>query len=193
MEFAGFEVAGAGYINAKLDRAKFVHFVAIELARGIHVDFWALGRPSTMRGFEHTSINPNKAAHIGHLLRNAILGEYVCAPVARRRSKRSMCRTISTTPACRWRMWWWEFLHLAEMSVADVRALVADCEKALLLAQSGPHRRYRITTAAGISMRGLRNGMAMELMKKKKRGSACAMRLCMRLKMGAMRRRKWPS
>jgi arginyl-tRNA synthetase len=65
--FAGFEVAGAGYINARLDRAAGVRMTAAteagaQAASGIH----AL--------VEHTSINPNKAAHIGHL-RNAILGD----------------------------------------------------------------------------------------------------------------------
>jgi arginyl-tRNA synthetase len=58
------EVAGAGYINFFLDRAAAV-------------------RSSRLRGFplddgkvivEHTNINPNKAAHIGHL-RNAAIGD----------------------------------------------------------------------------------------------------------------------
>src|SRR5438874_1762592 len=58
------EVAGAGYINFYLDRAAAV-------------------RGSRLRGFpsdeekvivEHTNINPNKAAHIGHL-RNAAIGD----------------------------------------------------------------------------------------------------------------------
>jgi len=64
--FAGFEVAGAGYINARLDRAAGVR----NTVSGAGV------RPSTQDHslVEHTSINPNKAAHIGHL-RNAILGD----------------------------------------------------------------------------------------------------------------------
>jgi len=58
------EVAGAGYINFYVDRA-------------------ATLRGSRVRGFateagkvivEHTNINPNKAAHIGHL-RNAAIGD----------------------------------------------------------------------------------------------------------------------
>jgi arginyl-tRNA synthetase len=65
--FAGFEVAGAGYINARLDRAAGVQTVAATgtaplASSGIH------------SLVEHTSINPNKAAHVGHL-RNAILGD----------------------------------------------------------------------------------------------------------------------
>jgi arginyl-tRNA synthetase len=60
------EVAGAGYLNVKLDRA-----VAVKrIAAGDHADVGGDG----LRLVEHTSINPNKAAHVGHL-RNAILGD----------------------------------------------------------------------------------------------------------------------
>jgi arginyl-tRNA synthetase len=64
--FASFEVAGAGYINARLDRASGVRAVAEggSLSAKDHDHVLV----------EHTSINPNKAAHIGHL-RNAILGD----------------------------------------------------------------------------------------------------------------------
>jgi arginyl-tRNA synthetase len=65
--FSSFEVAGAGYINARLDRAAGVRTIAATAtgplaSSGIH------------SLVEHTSINPNKAAHVGHL-RNAILGD----------------------------------------------------------------------------------------------------------------------
>ena len=63
------EVAGGGYLNAFLDRAAF----------------WGAAREKQQAGsaaktnpakiiVEHTSINPNKAAHIGHV-RNAVLGD----------------------------------------------------------------------------------------------------------------------
>ncbi|MGH9571076.1 MAG: arginine--tRNA ligase, partial [Candidatus Angelobacter sp.] len=67
--FAGFEVAGAGYINAKLDRAA----AARMLLKGGPARKFESGSPQKIL-VEHTSINPNKAAHIGHL-RNAILGD----------------------------------------------------------------------------------------------------------------------
>ena len=63
---ASIEIAGAGYLNIKLDRAATVQ----RIARDEHAD---IGGPG-FRLIEHTSINPNKAAHIGHL-RNAILGD----------------------------------------------------------------------------------------------------------------------
>ncbi len=83
--FAGFEVAGAGYINARLDRTKAAELVAgdvggkdQEQGQLPHVQPQAnAGHPAPTRGkvlVEHTSINPNKAAHIGHL-RNSILGD----------------------------------------------------------------------------------------------------------------------
>jgi arginyl-tRNA synthetase len=65
--FAGFDVAGAGYINARLDRGAAVRDVAAG------ADVPALEAPVHSL-VEHTSINPNKAAHVGHL-RNAILGD----------------------------------------------------------------------------------------------------------------------
>jgi arginyl-tRNA synthetase len=63
---ASIEVAGAGYLNIRLDRAVTIRDIAADK----HAD---IGGPG-FRLVEHTSINPNKAAHIGHL-RNAILGD----------------------------------------------------------------------------------------------------------------------
>ncbi|RRA47377.1 arginine--tRNA ligase [Acidipila sp. EB88] len=65
--FAGFEVAGAGYINARLDRSAAVRILAEGTPELIE-------RTPQHALVEHTSINPNKAAHVGHL-RNAILGD----------------------------------------------------------------------------------------------------------------------
>ncbi len=62
------EIAGAGFINLSLDRKAFFR----ERAR-----FAAASGLAPEEGkiiIEHTNINPNKAAHIGHL-RNAVLGD----------------------------------------------------------------------------------------------------------------------
>jgi len=87
--FAKFEVAGAGYINARLDRSAAAALVAggknvadQEQSQLPHTSQQkaCMGHPSASVGsrgkvlVEHTSINPNKAAHIGHL-RNSILGD----------------------------------------------------------------------------------------------------------------------
>jgi arginyl-tRNA synthetase len=66
--FDKFEVAGAGYINARLKRAEVVDAL-------IAGDTAAPSKSEKEKVLvEHSSINPNKAAHIGHL-RNAILGD----------------------------------------------------------------------------------------------------------------------
>jgi arginyl-tRNA synthetase len=65
---AGMDVAGAGYINLFLDKSAFFK----ERLGAIGVT--ALRPAETKIVVEHTNINPNKAAHIGHL-RNACLGD----------------------------------------------------------------------------------------------------------------------
>ncbi len=63
-------LAGAGYLNLRLDRAT----LAAALFR---LRTFPPPAPPVSKGkvlVEHTSINPNKAAHIGHL-RNAVLGD----------------------------------------------------------------------------------------------------------------------
>jgi arginyl-tRNA synthetase len=63
------EVAGGGYVNLFLDRGS--------ASQAIHRSLAEPGAPRP-RGehaiVEHTSINPNKAAHVGHV-RNAVLGD----------------------------------------------------------------------------------------------------------------------
>ncbi len=67
------DVAGAGYLNFHLDRGAF----ALALAQSIaQQKFGRISDPDETGKIivEHTNINPNKAAHIGHL-RNAALGD----------------------------------------------------------------------------------------------------------------------
>jgi len=65
--FEKLELAGAGYINARVKREWLAGAVAADEKPKADV-------PSGKVLVEHSSINPNKAAHIGHL-RNAILGD----------------------------------------------------------------------------------------------------------------------
>jgi arginyl-tRNA synthetase len=65
--FEKVEVAGAGYINARVRRGEMAAALARDQPPKIEV-------PAGKVLVEHSSINPNKAAHIGHL-RNAILGD----------------------------------------------------------------------------------------------------------------------
>src|ERR1022692_1957883 len=73
--FEKLEVAGAGYINARLKRDRAARALASGETIGVsdHADEGAANVSGKIL-VEHTSINPNKAAHIGHL-RNAILGD----------------------------------------------------------------------------------------------------------------------
>ena len=65
--FEKLELAGAGYINAYIQRDQFAAALAAGEAPHAAV-------PAGKILVEHSSINPNKAAHVGHL-RNAILGD----------------------------------------------------------------------------------------------------------------------
>ncbi|MDR0841984.1 MAG: arginine--tRNA ligase [Acidobacteriota bacterium] len=67
------DVAGGGYLNFHLDRGAFT----VALAEGVAAkNFGRTAAPEETGKtiVEHTNINPNKAAHIGHL-RNATLGD----------------------------------------------------------------------------------------------------------------------
>jgi arginyl-tRNA synthetase len=64
---AAMEVAGNGYINLRLDRGGY----GTQLLAGGAAAASVTGEKIIV---EHTNINPNKAAHIGHL-RNAALGD----------------------------------------------------------------------------------------------------------------------
>ena len=117
--FAGFEVAGAGYINARLDRAAGVRMTAAAgegaaPGSGLHVLV------------EHTSINPNKAAHIGHL-RNAILGDTFVRLLRAVGQKVDVQNYIDNT-GVQVADVVVGFQHLEGKSVAEVRQLIADCE-----------------------------------------------------------------
>jgi arginyl-tRNA synthetase len=75
---ARLEVAGAGYLNAYFDRGAFWEGVSsAESSAAAPNDGGPSGGALRVNGkiiVEHTSINPNKAAHIGHV-RNAVLGD----------------------------------------------------------------------------------------------------------------------
>jgi arginyl-tRNA synthetase len=118
--FAGFEVAGAGYINAHIDRVIFSQIVAIGLGRGKRKD-----PPHVL--VEHTSINPNKAAHIGHL-RNAILGDTFVRLLRAAGNKVDVQNYIDNT-GVQVADVVVGFLHLEGKTLAEVRALVGACEE----------------------------------------------------------------
>ena len=114
-----FEAAGAGYLNVYLDR----NCVASALAQ---FDV----RPAPNSGLhvlvEHTSINPNKAAHVGHL-RNAILGDTFVRILRANGQKVDVQNYIDNT-GVQVADVVVGFLHLENKSLAEIRTLIAGFE-----------------------------------------------------------------
>jgi arginyl-tRNA synthetase len=118
--FTGFEVAGAGYINARLDRDIGVRLLVENRPEDST-------QPPLHSLVEHTSINPNKAAHVGHL-RNAILGDTFVNLLRAAGQKVDVQNYIDNT-GVQVADVVVGFMHLENKSAAEIRALVVDCEQ----------------------------------------------------------------
>jgi arginyl-tRNA synthetase len=113
---AALEVAGNGYINIRLDRAAY----GADLMRG---ESPAAGSDEKII-VEHTNINPNKAAHIGHL-RNATLGD-TFVRMMRARGQRVEVQNYIDNTGVQVADVVVGFHYLEKKSLADVRALLAN-------------------------------------------------------------------
>jgi arginyl-tRNA synthetase len=116
------EVAGGGYLNAFFDRTMFFRAACAETGGQGHaptLDAWRLGKVIV----EHTSVNPNKAAHIGHL-RNAVLGD-TFARLLRYAGRRVEVQNYIDNTGVQVADVVLGFLHLEKKSVEEVRALTA--------------------------------------------------------------------
>jgi arginyl-tRNA synthetase len=118
--FTSFNVAGAGYINARFDRAAGV----LAVASGESLKRGSSGIHSLV---EHTSINPNKAAHVGHL-RNAILGDTFVRLLRADGQKVDVQNYIDNT-GVQVADVVVGFLHLEGMSATEVRELLEDIKR----------------------------------------------------------------
>ncbi len=118
--FLSFEVAGAGYINARLDRSAGARTVT----RGEGLTPTASGLHALV---EHTSINPNKAAHIGHL-RNAILGD-TFVRLLRAAGQQVAVQNYIDNTGVQVADVVVGFLHLEGKSLADVRLLLDELRR----------------------------------------------------------------
>ena len=117
--FASFDIAGAGYINAHLDRVVAVRFMTSgEDSEPAKSDIHAL--------VEHTSINPNKAAHIGHL-RNAILGD-TFVRLLRAAGRQVAVQNYIDNTGVQVADVVVGFLYLEKKSLAEIRALIEEME-----------------------------------------------------------------
>jgi arginyl-tRNA synthetase len=116
------EVAGGGYLNAFFHRAAFFRSTLKETSR----DARDAKRPPTESELkvivEHTSVNPNKAAHIGHL-RNAVLGD-TFGRVLRYIGRRVEVQNYIDNTGVQVADVVLGFTHLEKKSVDDVRALI---------------------------------------------------------------------
>jgi len=114
---AALEVAGNGYINVRLDRGAY----AAALLAGVTPPAPGSGEKIVV---EHTNINPNKAAHIGHL-RNATLGD-TFVRMLRSGGKRVEVQNYIDNTGVQVADVVVGFHYLEKKSLADVRALLAD-------------------------------------------------------------------
>ena len=113
------EVAGGGYLNFFFDRATFFRSASEQAGHeGV-----AAGAAATKTVVEHTSINPNKAAHIGHV-RNAVLGD-TFARVLRHVGRRVEVQNYIDNTGVQVADVVLGFLHLEKKSIHEVRALAA--------------------------------------------------------------------
>jgi len=113
------EVAGAGYLNLFFDRPKFFRAALEEAGR----ESASITANSAKTVVEHTSINPNKAAHIGHV-RNAVLGD-TFARLLRYIGRVVEVQNYIDNTGVQVADVVLGFLHLEKKSLADVKALTA--------------------------------------------------------------------
>jgi len=114
---ARIEVAGGGYLNFFFDRAQFFRAACEEA--GHESASPVANAPKTV--VEHTSINPNKAAHIGHV-RNAVLGD-TFARLLRHIGRRVEVQNYIDNTGVQVADVVLGFLHLEKKSLAEVKAL----------------------------------------------------------------------
>ncbi len=114
------EVAGGGYVNFYFSRAAFLAGSLKE------ADTPAAGPvPEAPKCIvEHTNINPNKAAHIGHL-RNAVLGD-TFVRILRRAGQRVEVQNYIDNTGVQVADVVIGFLHIAKKTLTEVRALAAE-------------------------------------------------------------------
>jgi len=113
------EVAGAGYLNLFFDRPKFFR-AALEEAGHESARTTANSAKTVV---EHTSINPNKAAHIGHV-RNAVLGD-TFTRLLRYTGRLVEVQNYIDNTGVQVADVVLGFLHLEKKALADVKALAA--------------------------------------------------------------------
>jgi arginyl-tRNA synthetase len=117
-EVARVEVAGAGYLNVFFDRAVLLGRLASQ-SENLSAPKESPDRLKRM--VEHTSINPNKAAHIGHV-RNAVLGD-TFVRILRASGEQVEVQNYIDNTGVQVADVVVGFMHLERMTLEDIRAL----------------------------------------------------------------------
>lgn len=114
------EVAGAGYLNVFYNRAKFLAENAVKSAnRNPESEIEKVC-------VEHTSVNPNKAAHIGHV-RNSVLGD-TFVRILQATGKRVEIQNYIDNTGVQVADVVVGFIHLRKMNLEQIKELDADLE-----------------------------------------------------------------
>lgn len=113
------EVAGAGYLNVFIERTGFL----IDNAKSEPLPALDTSKASGSQKacVEHTSVNPNKAAHIGHV-RNSVLGD-TFVRILRATGKRVEVQNYIDNTGVQVADVVVGFLHIEKLSLADIKAL----------------------------------------------------------------------
>lgn len=119
------EVAGGGYLNVFFDRAKFLQeFSDAEALPKLKLSDDET-RPKRM--VEHTSVNPNKAAHVGHV-RNSVLGD-TFVRILRANGERIEVQNYIDNTGVQVADVVVGFVHLENKNLAEIKWLDADLKE----------------------------------------------------------------
>jgi arginyl-tRNA synthetase len=118
-EVSRVDVAGAGYLNVFFERAKLLALFAADKPPQLTEPLPLPDRPKKM--VEHTSINPNKAAHIGHV-RNAVLGDTFARVLVAAQERVEVQNYIDNT-GVQVADVVVGFMHIEKMDLADIKRL----------------------------------------------------------------------
>jgi len=116
------EVAGAGYLNVFFDRAKFLREFAD--AEALPKLKFSGEETRLKRMVEHTSVNPNKAAHIGHV-RNSVLGD-TFVRILQANGERTEVQNYIDNTGVQVADVVVGFIHLENKNLAEIKQLDAD-------------------------------------------------------------------
>lgn len=145
-EVARVEVAGAGYLNVFFDRATLLSLFAPEKPAALSESLPLADRPKKM--VEHTSINPNKAAHIGHV-RNAVLGD-TFVRILQAADERVEVQNYIDNTGVQVADVVVGFIHIEKMNLDDIKAL----DRSLPAARPFDYYCWDLYTKVGLFYRG---------------------------------------